>query len=92
MSIDLNDFLAFLQSKPADEKYNYTKNQDCPVAQYLIARGIHSAPFVAPGNWHGEFDEDRQFFDTKIDSALVGDGFDDWTFGAAADRLAALIG
>jgi len=86
---DLEAFIAFVASKPADEEYDYCDNQGCPIFQFLIASG-EAVNSVGPTRWH---DEDGIAHDIPggalgpLGDALVTDPK---TFGALRARLASL--
>lgn len=98
-TIDPHKFLAWLQTKPAIEEYEYTSNENCPVAQFIKETGLHPAPIVLPGGWF-ETQADRNAddgvdfvnghrFDSIIDNALNGEF--DRTYGDAASSLKHLL-
>ncbi len=78
-------FAEFCESKPADEKYEYTDSQNCAFCQFLKHLGFKS-PSVGPFSWwpYDGRESDRQPLPDGVGSALVGMPE---TFGALAARL-----
>lgn len=38
--VRLSEFIAWLETKPADERYRYTRPDQCAVAQFLQSKGL----------------------------------------------------
>lgn len=78
-------FAEFCESKPADEKYEYTDSQNCAFCQFLKHLGF-KYPGVWPSSWRpdGRCEADRQLLPEGVGHALVREPE---TFGALAARL-----
>jgi hypothetical protein len=85
-----HQFLDFCRSKPADEEYEYTDNNGCAFAQFLIAAGYSNKPDVAFDSWT-DIDGRERPMQPLIEKAVVkcDGGLPNWgrTFGALATRL-----
>ena len=80
----MEEFEKFVQSKPADEKYNYRNPTDCPCALFAKSVGMEqeyygtsgkAAFIINPG-------EDYPFVEAEIYAATKPH-----TYGALAERL-----
>lgn len=40
MNIEINEFIAWLRTKPENEEYNYHSGSNCPIAQFFKNKGF----------------------------------------------------
>lgn len=81
------DVLAWARTKPADGGYDYSSNNGCAIACFLIETGRSKNPLVGgDGEWDDRRGRERPSPEGLRDTAR-GVPF---TFGAFADRLEAL--
>jgi hypothetical protein len=82
-------FIHWLETKPADEEYDYCSNNGCAFAQFLIDAGYSKSPMVADewddneGNAHplpAGLDEALNYCDFELPNC-------GHTFGALRSRL-----
>jgi hypothetical protein len=73
-------FLAFVQSRPADEAYDYTNTWKCPIARYCDFAGL---------DWLGKDELARGALEIGYGEQLSAEP---QTYGALADRLEKVLG
>ena len=92
------EFLDWVRTKPADEAYDYNDPSDCAICQFLRDAGRCDRPSVGTTVWNrlGHlFDGGPTYtLPAHVSKASMGrdeDAVSDWTFGALATRLQALL-
>ena len=84
--LSLEALIEWLEKQPQDKTYCYTEDGRCLAAQYNqhIGRQYTSAGEIASE----EHPPSDASFDSILESIAIGtgDGFIDWTFGAALSR------
>jgi hypothetical protein len=83
----LESLIAWLKTKPANERYNYAFHDSCMIAQYLTDMGYRNVSVGACGRWDadGASGDLVQFAAIAIARARCTE----WTFGAALKRALA---
>lgn len=93
------EFLAWVRTKPADERYEYPNRGGCALCQFLSGTGRAERPTVdmysidVEGGW-SDGSLPKQPYPRELEPALSGADFGDifgdeksWTFGALVTRL-----
>ena len=82
--ISLRSFIAFLESKPADETYKYYDPQNCALGQFMGAHGFRGSDRYIDLGIDGYLEDWQLAF-----RAIVGQK--PLTFGAALERARAAL-
>ncbi len=77
--LNLPKFIAWLETKDPNEKFNYLNNYNCALAQYAKAHG-YSNVYVLGYKWFLDGDQDKSEYLGIFGGIAKGDHI--WTFGA----------
>lgn len=90
-----DQFREWLNTKRADEEYDYVDSGNCAFCQFLRDTGLAKNPRVSPGRWRdGDQSVVAHDMPDLVQAALngfIGGEYDcPRTFGALADRLSSI--
>lgn len=82
-----NELVAWLETKPADERYNFCSPTKCALAQYLQSRGLSELDSIIDFGGDCEPDHPGYWLDQIVNPPDAASS----TFGAALQRARAAL-